>query len=160
MRVEYATADDIRTVALDMREADFREFIALSAADSREALAAQLVTRFAGRSDVMTGFDDRDRPVAVAGLVEHRPNVLSALFFATDDFESVALEVTYIAHRLLRDVRATNVHRIEAVSMVGHDQAHRWIRHFGLKPEGPPMRCFGKNGEDYQQFAWVRCTSG
>jgi len=159
MRVEYATADDIRTVALAMRQADFDEFIALSHADTREALATHLVARFAGRADVMAGFDASDQPVAVAGLVEHRPNVLSALFFATDAFESVALEVTYIAHRLLRDVKTTGVHRIEAVSLVGHDQAHRWIRHFGLEAEGPPMRGFGKNGEAYQQFAWVRCTS-
>lgn len=160
MRVEYATADDIRTVALAMREADFDEFIALSRADDRAGLAEQLVARFSGRDDVMAAFDDQEQPVAVAGLVEHRPNVLSALFFATDDFEKVALEVTYIANRVLRDVRATSIHRIEAVSLVGHEQAHRWIRHFGLEPEGPPMRGFGKNGEAYQQFAWVRCTSG
>lgn len=154
MRLEYATADDVRAVALAMRESDYREFSALSPTTDREGLAERLAARYSGRDDVLAAFCD-GQPVAVGGLIESRPNVLTALFFATDDFQKVGLEVTYFVKRLLPQVKANGVHRIEAVSLVGHTEAHRWIRHFGLLPEGPPMRGYGKNGEAYQQFAWI-----
>lgn len=155
MRIDYATADDIRTVALAMRQPDFDEFVALAQTDDRIELADVLAARYAGRPDVMVAFWEA-QPVAVGGLVENRPHVLTALFFATDAFPQIALEVSYTVARMLRDIKASDVHRIEAVSLVGHDEAHRWIRHFGLQPEGSPMRGYGKNGEAYQQFAWVK----
>lgn len=155
MRLDFATADDIRAVALAMRETDFAEFSAVSVADDRAALAEILAQRWAGRDDVMTVFHD-DRPVAIGGFIEGRPNVVTALFFATDEFEhTAALAATYFVHRTFQQMKLHGVHRIEAVSQVGHTEAHRWMAHFGMLPEGPPMRGYGKNGEAYQMFAWV-----
>lgn len=164
MRIDYAGADDIRFVAYRMRAADYREFSALSATTNRKQLARHLARRYAGSPDVMAVWPEGSKePAAVGGLLEHRPGVLTALFLATDAFPSIAMELTIrIKREFLPQVKTTGVHRIEAVSLVGHTEAHRWIRHFGLKPEGPPMRGYGKNGEAYQQFAWVSdaCPAG
>lgn len=138
-----------------MREADFREFVALSPATDRVGLADIMAQRWAGRDDILTVFDGRS-PVAIGGFIEGRPHVITALFFATNDFVNVALPTTYFVHRVFQRLKAGGVHRIEAVSQVGHTEAHRWMAHFNMLPEGPPMRGYGKDGEAYQMFAWVK----
>lgn len=162
MKLDHATAEDIRAVALAMREEDFAEFIALTPVDDRKSLAEILVARWSGREDVLTVFHD-DRPVAIGGFIEARPNVVTALFFATDEFASTAaLATTYFVHRIFQQLKLKGVHRLEAVSSVAHAEAHRWMAHFKMLPEGPPMRGYGKNGEAYQMFAWVSddCPAG
>lgn len=163
MRLDYPdpAGDDVFSVAMAMRETDYDEFIALSTATDRDALARQLAQRYAGRPDVMVAFAGSE-PVAVGGLIEARPGVITLLFFATDRLPEIGLEMTYMVQKLLRAAKTAGTHRIEAVSMLGHDEAHRWIRHLGLEPEGPPMRGYGKSGETYQQFAWVSdaCSPG
>lgn len=154
MNLEYPSEDDIRRVALDMRETDYREFIALSDQSTREGLALQLAVRFAGREDIFMA-SWAGWPVAVGGLIELRPHVVTLAMFATDDLPKIGGPLTKVLKGMFSDVKRTGVHRIEAVSMVGHDDAHRWIQALGLAPEGGPMRGYGKGGEAYQQFAWV-----
>ena len=154
MKIDYATAADVYDVALRMRESDYIEFDALSPTGSREELAARLADRFANRPDVLVARRE-DVPVAVGGLIEHRPNVVTLLFFATDDFNAVSGDISCTVKRILRRAKAAGTHRIEVVSLIGHKQAHDWIRWLGLREEGGPLRGFGKNGEAFQQFAWV-----
>lgn len=155
MILEYATKEHIYAVAAAMRESDYREFSALSTEDTRGKLAVQLARRFAGRSDVMVATDDNVRPIAVGGLIEHRPNVVSLLFFATDAFPEIGLELTKVIKRdMIPPLKVAGVHRIEATAMADHVEAHRWIRSLGLEPEAM-LRGFGKGGETYQSFAWV-----
>lgn len=156
MQLEHASGPAIQWVALRMRDADFREFEALSTATGQRELAAQLAQRFCGRDDVLVARHD-ERPIAVGGLIGTRPNVASLLFFATDEFSKVGNALTRIIKReLFPGAKAAGVHRIEAVAMVEHVEAHRWIQYLGLTAEGPPLRGFGKGGEAYQMFSWVR----
>lgn len=153
IEIDVAFPDDIATVAQNMRHRDFVEFSALSPAEDRAELTRALTERFA-RSDIMAARWD-GRPVAIGGLLCHRPNVASILFFATDNFPRVALSVTrFIMRELFPRYEACGFHRFEAVSMVEHAEAHRWLATLGLKREAVFFD-YGKNRETFVQFAKV-----
>lgn len=153
MKIDVATKQDVYEAALHMRDSDYREFSALSWAHDRETLARDLAGRPSPSRPIVARMNDR--PVAVGDVLEIRPNVLTLYFFATDDFPRIALQLTrFLRYRLLGPLMLT-AHRVEAASMVGHDTAHRWIRFLGLSEEAV-LRGYGKNGEDFVQFAWVK----
>ncbi|WP_048647498.1 hypothetical protein [Nitratireductor soli] len=154
LKIDAPTEDTVRHVAKHMRDGDVREFLAVSFAETREELAEILVERY-GQHDSVFCFFDEEEPVGVGALIEGRPNVTTLLFFATDKFPSLALGIAkFTKNRLFPRYRAAGVHRIEAISIAGHDDAHRWIQMVGLSPEAV-IPGFGKNGEAYHQFAWV-----
>lgn len=160
MRIDRARPADIRRVALAMRENDLKEFLALSWAEGREALADDLADRYTEYSGIVAY--KGQEPVAVGAMVERRPNVLTLGFFATDRLPEIALPLTrFIKRRLFAPMVMAGAHRIEAVSMVGHHAAHRWIETLGLQMEAL-CRGYGRNGEDFVQFAWVKdvCSTG
>lgn len=154
MIVEPALPDDVFRVAQAMRQRDREEFMALGHFERHEDLVKSLVKRFGGHPDVFTVFGDPG-PVAVGGMLLHRPNVATLLFFATDDFVAVGAEFTrFVVQRLFPGYRAKGVHRIECQSLDGYDEVHRWLNALGLEREAV-MPKFGKGGETYIQFAWV-----
>lgn len=156
MRVEDPSAAHVRYVADRMRDKDVEEFLPLSFATNRAELADLMVEKY-GASVYAYCFSDGDEPVAVGAMVEARPNVITLMFFATDAFPKLALQIARFARqRLFPNYRAAGVHRIECVSIDGYEAAHRWIEILGLKREGGPMRGFGKGGETFHQFAWVK----
>jgi hypothetical protein len=160
MRTDIATFENVRYVAERMRDEDLREFLALSTAHNRIELVEALVKAYGEHPAVFCVYDG-DEPVAIGGLIQHRPNVGTVLFFATDRIAEpdIGMALTrFIKQRLLPRYRDNGMHRIEAVSIEGHTQAHRWIEAIGLPQEGPPMRGFGKGCETYIQFADVRPT--
>lgn len=162
VRIETASPDAVRAVAFKMRERDFAEFSAVSYAETRFELAEVLTARYGDSPDVHVGFEGLD-PICVGGSVMARPNVITLLFFATDRFPEIALPATrYIKKQLLPRLIEAGVHRIEAVSMAGHDDAHEWLKTLGLKQETGPMHGYGKNGEAFIQFAWSKhvCAFG
>lgn len=155
MRVDAACAVDVYTVAMAMRDADFAEFSALNAAPDRETLAIQLRRVYGAHPDAVTAFADDGAPVAVGAVVIARPNVATLMFFATPRLAEIGQQLTrFIRRRLLPAYVARGVHRVECVSMAGHDDAHRWIRTLGLSREAE-CRGYGKAGETFYQFAWV-----
>lgn len=156
MTVEIGVAfpDDVEAVAQNMRHRDFVEFSALSPADGRTDLANILVERYGRGAEVMVARWD-GRPIAIGGLFCYRPNVASILFLATDNFPRVALSVTrFISKELFPRYEEIGVHRFEAISMLEHDEAHRWLATLGLKKEAVFFD-YGKNRETFVQFAKV-----
>lgn len=99
MKIDVATDDDIRAVALQMRERDFAEFSAVTTAATPEELADLLASRYAGRPDVLCASLD-GVPVCIGGTIESRPNVMTLLFFATDRFSDIAIPITRFIRRL------------------------------------------------------------
>lgn len=162
MRIEHAAASDVAAVALNMRHRDYLEFSAVSPCNSRSELADLLTARFGDRpGDVLAVFDG-ERPVAIGGLIESRPNVITLLFFATDNFPAVALPLTrFIKRELFPRYIAAGVHRFEAVSMHRHEEAHRWLKILGLKMEAA-LFGYGRDRETFVQFAWTddACPAG
>lgn len=156
MRISEPTPDAVRYVALNMRERDFDEFSAVSFATDRDELARDITARYGERNDVMVA-DVEGEPVCVGATIMSRPNVITLLFFATDRFPEIALPITrFIKKQLFPRLVKTGVHRIEAVSMDGYEQAQHWLRTLGLEQETGPMPGYGRNGEAFIQFAWSK----
>ena len=161
MRIDAPLQSDIDYVALHMRDRDAEEFLAVSRHDTKTALAVALSYRFAKAGDVFCAYDG-DVPAAIGAMVQHRPNVVTLMFFATDRFAKIAAPLTrFITKRLLPRYRAAGVHRIECVSIAGYDEVHRWIEFLGLKREAV-LPGYGRDGQTFVQFAWVAddCPSG
>ncbi|CAK7259097.1 N-acetyltransferase domain-containing protein [Shinella sp. WSC3-e] len=155
MRISDPTREAVHFVALKMRERDFAEFSAVSYASTREELADVMAERYGSFEGCIVGHAG-ENPACVGATVMARPNVVSLLFFATDQFPEIALPATrFIKRELFSRLKKTGVHRIEAVSMVDHNDAHAWLQTLGLERETEPMRGYGKNGEAFVQFAWV-----
>jgi len=158
VRIELGTNDALRQVVANIRDDDIREFRAISFIDDRAALADDLVARYSGRYDTFQAIND-GRPVAFGAMVLVRPHVISAGFFATEDFPAVALPVArFVRSRLFPSYRKVGVHRIECVIIDGYESAMRFCRALGMKVEAE-LRGYGKNGESFYQFAWVGSCS-
>lgn len=155
MRIERPEIATVRHVAENMRAADLREFLALSFAENRAQLSDLLVEKYAHDSGALVAFTDDGEPVAAGAMVEGRPNVATLLFFATPRFGEIAIGMTrFVKHNLFVRFKALGFHRIECISIEGHDASHRWIRILGLESEAV-LPGFGKHGETFRQFAWV-----
>ena len=155
MRIDDPTEEHVRFVADRIRAKDAEEFMAVSFADTAADLADDLIERYSAHPDTYCFSDDDGTPVAVGAMVMARPNVVTLMFFATDRFPKLALAIArFTVRRLFPRYREAGVHRIECASIAGYDEAHRWIRLCGMKPEGE-FRGFGRNGETFHQFAWV-----
>lgn len=155
MKINEPTREAVHFVALKMRERDFAEFSAVSYANTREDLADGMAERYGQFEGCIVGHSG-DNPVCVGATVMARPNVVSLLFFATDQFPEIALPATrFIKRELFARLKKAGVHRIEAVSMVDHNDTHAWLQTLGLERETEPMLGYGKGGESFIQFAWV-----
>lgn len=155
MRVDVTTTENVRHVAERMRDSDYREFSALSHARNRQELVTVLTQAYGEHPSGICAYLG-DEPVAVGAMVQGRPNVVTLMFFATDDMSRIVLPLTrFITKNLFEKYRAEGVHRIECVSIDGYAEAHRWIKTLGLQPEAV-FPAFGKNGEAFHQFAWVK----
>jgi len=155
VRVEEGTNEALRAVVSHIRDSDVREFLATSWWSTREALQADLIARYADRDDTFVCTVD-GRAVAFGAMVEARPGVVTAGFFATDEFPQVALQVArFVRRSLFPSYRRAGVHRIDCMVIDGYESAMRFVRLLGMKLEFE-ARGYGKNGESFYGFAWVR----
>lgn len=155
MKIDPATRDEVRHVALNMRERDFIEISALNFADTREELADAMVEKYANRNDILCA-SHKGLPICVGGFLECRPRTISLLMFATDQFPWIGFGLTrFIRKQMFPRLIEAGVHRIEAISLAGYDEVHAWLRTLGLEQETEPLRNFGKNGEAFVQFSKV-----
>jgi hypothetical protein len=153
MKVDTATMNDASYVAAFMRERDVMEFLAVSTFTTPEALKQSLVQRAISVQSLCAMHNDL--PVGIGGLVETRPGVASLLFFATDEFPKIAIDLTrFVTRRLIPAYKDAGFHRIECVSHEAHVDAHRWIKQLGLSEEAV-LQGFGRGGETYILFSWV-----
>lgn len=155
MMVDGPSYGAVAYVAENMRMTDVAEFMAVSPYDDRNSLAGALVEKYSTHPGVICASDELG-PIAVGAMVETRPNVITLMFFATERFPDIAAPLTrFIRRRLFPRYRNVGVHRIECVSIAGYEAAHKWIKVLGLKEEAI-MEGYGKNGEMFHQFAWVK----
>lgn len=97
------------------------------------------------------------KPAGLAAFVESWPGVWSVFMFGTDDFRSCALPLVRWFRREAKEILSTcKGHRLQCDSLCGYDEAHRLIQAFGGRPEGPPMEGYGKSGQAYQRFVWLK----
>jgi hypothetical protein len=154
VRIEEGTNEALRAVVSDIRDADVREALATSWWSSREALQSDLVARYSDRDDTYAAFLDA-RAVAFGAMVEIRPGVVSAGFFATEDFPQIAVPVArFVRRNLFPAYRRAGIHRIGCMIIDGYDSAMDFVQLLGLKREHE-VRGYGKDGESFYSFAWV-----
>jgi hypothetical protein len=138
-----------------MRPRDREEFMAVSPFTEFSDLVEGLVLRYGEHHNVVVAHGD-ERPIAVGGLIHHRPHVGTLLFFATDELPQIGAELTrFIKQRLFPGYTLAGTHRIECASISGYHSTHRWLEVLGLSEECV-MRKYGRDGQDFVQYAWVR----
>lgn len=155
MRLWPATAHDVASVALRMRDRDVAEMSAMSWADSREELAATLSATYGGRHDTSAIGRTVGVPIAICALAQHRPGVATLAMFATDDFPNIAIPLTrFIVKTLFPSVREAGAHRIECVTDARYTEMHRWLDLIGLRRRAD-LEAYGRNRERFIEYAWV-----
>lgn len=95
-------------------------------------------------------------PVAAVGVSRLAPWLGSAWAFGTDRTRRIIPALTRWGvaewkHRLIAD----GFRRVEVRTIVDHDLSHRWLESLGFVREGL-CRGYGRNGEDFAQYAYVR----
>lgn len=155
MKVDFATNDQIRYVAQNMRQRDFEEFRAISHFDTRQQIAEALVVKYAPLRSVLCASDDQG-PIAIGGIVGIRPGTSGGLFYATDRFPAVILPATrWIRRYMFPQLAREGIHRLEVISLAAYPEMHRWLRTLGFEAETGPMKNFGRDGEPFIQFARI-----
>lgn len=156
MKTEAATVAAVREVAENMRPRDREEFMAVSPFETHSQLVDAVVERYALHQDAYVFRTDDGAPVGMAGMIRHRPNVITLLFFATEQFPEIGSDLTRFVRKVLfPKYRERGVHRIECASIEGYAETHRWLEVLGLQQEAI-MPGYGRDGQTYIQFAWVR----
>lgn len=151
MKVVELTFDDAFYVARNMREWDRREIFATRWNDDAEMLALE-ASSICGGLSFAAGLD---RPIAAVGAAPLWPGVWSVWTFATDEFYKISTSLTKrIKRDMLSTLRAAGAHRIQCHSMIGHDDAQRWLEFLGAEREGKPIKGYGRNGEDFAMYVW------
>lgn len=143
-------------ICLNLRDVDKREVFGVVDHDNPIMLAFQAhyigCTKGRGRIAWHNG-----RPAAFIAFCEERPSVWTISMFGTDDFKAVAFECMRWARETAADLIANrNGRRLQCDSHIEHHEAHKFLTALGAVPEGPPMKCFGKDGSDYQRFVWIK----
>lgn len=78
--------------------------------------------------------------------------------FGTDAWRDIWREVTRTARRdMMKAVTDAGAHRAQCVSPANHKDTHAWLRMLGATLE-TPMPKYGKGGQDYVMFAWIKET--
>lgn len=156
MIVRDATDIDLREIATAMREADRREIFAHRWSDEIEDFlqdfAAARPAFLAVKALCAAEFD----PIAIVGAFRRAPTIASVVMFATDRFPEIALPAT-------RWVRRTGLpayvdpwcRRAQCEAWVENVASLAWLQTLGFRREGV-LRAYGKNGEDYVQYARLR----
>lgn len=95
--------------------------------------------------------------LAIFGVVPTTPGVGQACLLATDDL--TRRQTRSLVHLLRRHWepavrRESGLHRIEALSIEGHESAHRLLQALGCTRTGI-RTAMGRNGEDFHEFTWL-----
>lgn len=155
MELSGVTLPALEDLCWSMREADRREIYPLRPHDSWHMLALEAwhALGLNGRG-VICWLDGR--PAAVIGFCELRPNVWDAVSFGSARYRECGVALMREGRRMAREILVDlGANRLQADSIVGNREAHKFIRALGGKPE-VVLRQYGKGGEDYQRFVWLR----
>lgn len=159
MTIRRATLDDVRHVALNMRDLDCEEFCAVSHAVDRQELADLLGVRYRDDPTVFVALA-ADEPVAVGGVFFMRPGVATLHMCATDSFARVVLPLTRWTRReLFRGIWRSGAHRIECLAMARNAAARAWVEVLGLRREAT-LQAYGAGRQDFIVYGLVRPEEG
>lgn len=140
-----------------MRAADREEIFALhyDYEEDADLIYTSAILASAEKSVAWIAYNGTE-PVAALGMNLLWPGVASVWMFATDGWLSVCFGLTKFAKRtiipLLQDAE---IHRAHCWSQDSHHVSHRWLERLGATHE-TMVPGYGKNGEAFCLFAWVK----
>ena len=158
MILREAEPQDVFHVAANMRQRDYEEIDALRFTRDKKNLAADIADSLANFQTVYCVEKEPNNPIAIISYIPVRPGVWTLGMFATDKFKSIGLFLTkQIIRAIIPALNNARAHRVEAYSIEGYDEVHKWLKFLGLKEECT-LRKYGKNGEDFKVFSYVRLS--
>ena len=158
MILREAEPQDVFHVASNMRQRDYEEIDALRFTRDKKNLAADIADRLANFQTVYCVEKEPNNPIAIISYIPVRPGVWTLGMFATDKFKSIGLFLTkQIIRAIIPALNKARAHRVEAYSIEGYDEVHKWLKFLGLKEECT-LKKYGKNGEDFKVFSYVRLS--
>jgi hypothetical protein len=97
-----------------------------------------------------------EHPITACGMVPMSPGVAVAWAVSTAEHRHAIIPVTRFIRTFGAAVAAKcNLHRIEFRALAARPDVARWVSLLGAKPEAT-LSCFGKNGEDFILYRWLR----
>jgi len=155
-----ATIGDIYDVAQRMRERDYKEIVCTTHAQDRIELSDHIARTWSQSPWTYVFGTKEEGRIACLTLTSMRPGVWNVGLFATDKLEIIGKPLTkHVIKAIIPMIFEIGAHRVEAQSIVGYEEVHEWLRFLALKPESM-LYGYGKNGENFINFAWVRKNEG
>ena len=153
---EEGNVGSIYNVALNMRQRDYEEIAALCFCENRKELADQLARSWADHKTTIVCGTKELGGIAALTYIPMRKGVWNLGLFATNNFQKIHLSLAkLVINSIIPVLDNANAHRVEAQSIVGYKTVHNWLKFLGLKEESV-LKGYGKNKEDFINFAWVR----
>lgn len=154
VRIIPASLSDIEFVAMDMRDDEMAQWLALTDRDRYDPLlCARTLAAIPGPQYAL--IEPTGRPFAVGGLAEVRPRVLQCWAAARAwAWDAYWRDITGHARRLVREALASGeAHRVECVALASRTRAHDWYEAgLGMRYEGT-LRCYFADGQDAVVYA-------
>lgn len=98
-------------------------------------------------------------PVASIGARPMWPNVWNVWAFGTDRWPEVVLALTrHVRRFMIPALKNFGAHRAQCFALETHDDARRWLTSLGAQ-EGPKLDKFGKSGQTFVVYSWLRDTT-
>lgn len=147
---------ELEYICLHMRERDKQEIFGMLSHDSPLRLAWESYHYILNNGRGQIAWHN-GRPAAIAAFTETHPGVWNVWAFGTEDFKASAVPLIRWFRKEARDILSVCAgHRLQCDSRADYEEAHKYIMAFGGRPEGPPMKAYGKDGADYQRFVWLK----
>lgn len=149
--IRPANLRDMTFILANIREIDRAElFCQVEPGISNAHLAYTLLL---GSSAWIAYIDGQ--PVAAFGIGMINMVAASAWAFGTKRMSRLIPLITdFLAIEVIPDLIDAGVRIMEARSMVGHHEAHRWLLWTGATIQGEPFP-FGRDGEQFLLFRWT-----
>lgn len=151
MKIAKPTYNDLLFIAQNMREWDRREIYATEWDED----PVSFTNKTLAISDCSWIFG-LERPIATIGAWPVWPGHWRVWMYGTNEFGQIGKRLTKFAQKtIIPAIVVDGFVRAECYSMVGHEEAHKWLRHLGAKPEAT-VRQYGKGGEDFIVYRWLQ----
>jgi hypothetical protein len=155
VRLTEVTHTDLEYICFRMRECDKAEIFNLRHYDNPYQLAWECASavRTHGRGQI-AWWDGRPAAIFAFTCTMH-PNLWEIWMFGTDHFRSVAFDLIRWCRKEANEILTVQkAHRLQADARVGHEDAHKFIRALGGRPE-VTLEKYGKDGGDYIRYVWI-----
>lgn len=151
--IKKATLRDLSYIAANMCQEDKDEIYSQLADESPEYVA--LVADQTSPEWKYCAWLDGN-PVLAFGLAPVHPTMCIAWAWGTKRKVRAFPEATrFMLETVKKQAIAGGIKRIQADSAEAHTNAHRWLKRLGAKVESE-MPFFGKNGETFLKFVWIK----